>query len=275
MQSLSCETFAAVSLPPSLKIGTFGEFSLVSIHATNFKRQLEDPANYGPTGTFKLPTNLFVEQANIDNLTAEALAQTYKVLWISVESANSSSAVQKIKEYMNLGGVAVFVFDYLPPNQQYKQNLLYTSFGYQGTTPRVYANETIGRHYPAGVTSGAPNMSGPFGDATVFTPLDRPVYTNVGLNSVLEQVFAPGQTYQLYLNNLANFNINRAYVWSLTNQFVGKNMWLADSNIYFNLGGGEADLFRGYIPATINNSNAIFMNNLMAEILRKAGFTGQ
>ena len=109
--SLSCSK--SVKVTKVIRFATFGTFSIGGSEYAAFNSQLQNPAYYGPSGTYtgKFTRFSFTNiTSTLSNLSAQNLFDRYDIISIQVNSL-STADVTKIKEFVDKGGVAFLIFN--------------------------------------------------------------------------------------------------------------------------------------------------------------------
>jgi len=247
--TLSCNN--SVDVQGTIRLGFFGA-GFPNLR-TFIVPQLRDPANYGPTGTYVTDRKItFVDAtSDIQSLSATALKAKYHILFISSFSIlNNQILVQKVKDYVALGGVihiahGLFNGDTTPS----VQNFTFRQFG---NTGNVVSYES---YIPKVSNSSATEeLSNVFGDTR-----------NVSFNIYHYARVRPNQLAagSRVLATLTTGSPGDVVLWASKGApYDGRVVWTA------------TDIFSASpsITGSIDTPQERFGHNIIAYLLQQAGF---
>lgn len=151
-RTLSCTN--TVNDDELVRVGYYARFSIGSAEFPAFNSQLNNPVNYGRSGTHEGSFDGFSFTnitSTLSNLTVDQLINSYDIISIGYRNLNINDA-NKIKEYVDAGGIAIINLD-----ENIGTNLL-NAFGGTG---RVLS----GRATPVSLTNSHVINNGVFGNA--------------------------------------------------------------------------------------------------------------
>lgn len=220
--------------PRNVRIGHYAGYSIGDIQHQTFKNQLLNKANYGPTGKFKGVTGFDFTSISTQNIDNLDLINQFDIIVIGYADITASN-VQKIKQFADQGGAVMVLLD---------MNLntgLHQAFGGTGTVKN-------GKAY-AKTNNNALNV-GLFGDS-------RNVNL-VGMQTMARVTDIPSDAILLGTETITTNNPAAWITGSKQNVFF---VW--DEGIFRH---------RSVAGVVIDTPQEIFIHNMMAYILQRAGF---
>ncbi len=251
-----------------VNIGYWGVngFNFFSGHAA-FRSQLENTANYGPSGTFKGITgwNWISAQSDVDaapaTVTAAQLKAKYDIIVTGYNTMSAASAT-KLKDYTDLGGVVFILMDgFLVGNTEN------TAFGGSGPVSQNVDNQ-------AGSNAQARTLNNQISNGIFNTAtLTGGGITITGANgsSVPPVANIPaGSFITAYMNYATSTSTNNTSSTENVGVYItgtkGRAIFVYDEGIY------RATAVAG---TAIDTAQEVFLHNLMSYALQKAGFSPQ
>ena len=143
------------SVKKLVRVAYYARFSIGSVQFPAFNSQLNNPVNYGRTGTHKGDFDGFSFTditSTLSNLTIDQLINSYDIISIGYSHLSISDAA-KVKQYVDAGGIAIIKLD------NNMGTSLLNAFGGKGSV-------TSGRATPATLTNSHEINNGIFGNAT-------------------------------------------------------------------------------------------------------------
>lgn len=246
--------------PRNVKVGyTNGNFNFAFSH-TAFKSQLENTANYGASGTFKGVDGFEFINAQGDVVSSTVTAAELKAEYDMIVTgyANISTiGVNKLKEYVDLGGVLFALLDFGVGSN------LNVVFGGTGNVAAGGATYAYARTNTNSINNGV------FGNGGGITIRGMQDSANPSVTDLPAGATILG--YRNVPNNLTG-DTNTDYALAWTTGAQGRAIFVFDEGIFrsnFTTDGGIH-----YVNGTvIDTPQEVFIHNLMAYALTKVGFS--
>jgi hypothetical protein len=220
--------------PKIIEIAYYGNFSIGEFQQTRFNNQLQDPANYGLSGTYDgiLGFNFTDITNTITSTTAADLVNNYDMIVTGYAPNISTQVATRVRDFVDLGGVAMILLD------RNRHTTIHQAFGGSGT---------VGAGQGTCLTNGNNLNSGIFGNVS-----------NIELKG--EGSYGQITTPQLPADaTVLASNGSNPYVWITGTE--GRALFFWDEGV-----------FRDPIVANaINTPQEIWLHNMMAYALEKLG----